>query len=95
MNKIPTNRLGFAFGITGAAFYLACTIFMVIVPATTVVWFSNSLLHGVDGSSIMRESIPIGQSVGGVLSTYAGSWIFGVLAACLNKYGLSGKSEHE
>jgi len=56
-------RLGIEFGITGALFYVACIVLMSAVPHESVIWLSNSVLHGVDIHSIMRDGVPLGQTL--------------------------------
>jgi hypothetical protein len=81
-------RFGIALGAAGAIFYVGCMIFMATAPMDSVIWLSNSLLHGVDVKSILRESVPLPQSIVGILSTFAGGWLFGSLTACIYNYGL-------
>ena len=88
MQKLAPIRFGVAMGIAGSAFYTACMVFMAIAPADSVTWFFNSLLHGVDITAIIRDSVPFPQSLAGIVSTFAGGWIFGALTACLYNIGL-------
>ena len=92
MQKMSPIRLGAACGIAGAVFYVACMIFMATVPVDSVTWISNSLLHGVDNKSIMRESVPLPQSLVGILTTFAGGVIFGSLVAWFYNFGLGRKT---
>jgi hypothetical protein len=92
MQKLSPLRFGVAIGAAGTLFYAACMVFMATVPMETVTWFSNSLLHGVDIKSIMRESVPLPQTIVGILSTFVGGLIFGSLSACLYNFGLKPKS---
>ncbi len=92
MQKLSPLRFGVAVGIAGSVFYVACMIFMAIVPSETVIWLSNSLLHGVDITTIMRESVPLRQSAAGILSTFAGGWLFGSLTAWLYNFGFGENS---
>lgn len=87
MNKLSPGRFGIAIGTAGAIFYVGCMIFMAIAPMDSVTWLSNSLLHGVDVKSIMRDSVPLSQSLVGVLCTFAGGWIFGAVSACIYNFG--------
>ncbi len=58
MQKLSPLRLGVAFGAASVVFYVGCMIFMAMVPSESVAWISNSVLHGVDVTSVMRESVP-------------------------------------
>lgn len=89
MQKLSPLRLGIAFGVAGAVFYVGCMIFMRIAPNDSVVWLSNSVLHGVDIATIMRSEVPIAQSLTGICLTAIGGLIFGMLSACLYNVGLN------
>ena len=93
MQKLSPIRFGVALGIVGSIFYVACMIFMATAPPDAVTWFSNSLLHGVDIKSIMRESVPLAQSLVGIVSTFVSGWIFGAVTAWIYNLGLGNKSD--
>lgn len=92
MQKLSPIRFGIAIGIAGAVFYLGCIIFMAVTPRESVVWFSNSLLHGADISTVMRESVPWPQSVVGILSTFIGGMLFGSISACIYNAGMGSRN---
>ena len=95
MQKLSPVRFGVAVGASGALFYVACMIFMATAPMETVTWISNSLLHGVDIKSIMRESVPLSQSIVGILSTFVGGLIFGSLTARIYNFGMGKSAAHD
>ncbi len=95
MQKLSPMRFGIAIGVAGAILYIVCMIFMAVVPNENVVWFSNSLLHGVDIKSVMRESVPLLQSLVGIGSTFVGGLIFGSLSACLYNFGLGSNASSD
>ena len=86
-NPVSAPRLGVAFGGTGVIFYLACILVMSAVPRATTIAFSNSLLHGIDVTSILREHVPLGEVLLGIVSTFVLGWFAGALIAGL--YNLS------
>ena len=53
------KKMGLAFGLTGALLYLGCMLVMATAGHDNSIKFFNSLLHGLDVSSIMRTSVPI------------------------------------
>ena len=73
--------LGLAFGATGLAFYLGCMLTMATVPKESAVTFFNSLLHGIDVGPILKTSVPPGQVVLGLVTTFILGWFAGVLIA--------------
>ena len=70
MNTINIKRFGLAFGLTGAVLYLGCIILMATVGLEVSVKFFNSLLHGLDTSSIIRMQIPWWESLIGLVETF-------------------------
>ena len=93
MQKLSPLPLGVAFGAAGAVFYIGCMIFMATATGDAVAWISNSVLHGVDVTSVMRESIPFGQSLFGILLTFIGGFAFGALSASIYNVFVRARSE--
>lgn len=79
--SLSLRRTGLAFGATGVTFYLGCMLTMATVPHEQAVVFFNSLLHGVDVGPVLRESVPAGEIVLGLISTFALGWLGGALLA--------------
>ena len=67
--------------LTGAILYLGCMLVMATVGHSGTVTFFNSLLHGVDISSIIRKSIPLWEAGVGIVETFILSWLVGVCVA--------------
>ncbi len=83
MNHINVKKFGLAFGLTGALFYLGCMTLMLTVGHDGTVKFFNSLLHGLDVSSILRLEIPLWEAGVGVAQTFILSWLIG---ACIGGF---------
>ncbi len=79
MDKINSSRLGYAIGITGVVFYLGCVILMTVAGQDGTSWFFNSILHGLDVSTISQMHVPIGLSITGIILTFILGWIAGYL----------------
>lgn len=79
MQTINSNRLGLALGLTGVILYLACMCLMLIAGKDGTIWFFNSILHGLDVSSVSRMSVPFGQTIAGILLTFGLGWVTGFL----------------
>ncbi|CAN5360682.1 hypothetical protein BH09BAC6_BH09BAC6_00940 [soil metagenome] len=77
---INVKKLGLAFGLTSALLYLACMIVMATVGHANTVTFFNSLLHGLDVSSIIRSDVPLGEAGIGMVETFIIGWLIG---ACI------------
>ncbi len=80
-NAINARRLGVAVGSTGVLFYLACILTMSTAPRDKAILFFNSLLHGIDVTPILREHVPIGEVLLGIVSTFVLGWFAGALIA--------------
>lgn len=74
--KIVAKKFSIAVGAAGIVFYLGCMLIMWILGSKGTVYFFNSILHGIDVSSILQVSYPITQIFTGMLFTF----ILGALA---------------
>jgi hypothetical protein len=89
MNKIDIKRFGLAFGLTGAILYLGCVILMATVGHDGSVKFFNSILHGLDTSSIIRMDVPLWEAFIGLIETFILAWLVGACIACF--YNITAK----
>jgi hypothetical protein len=80
-STINVKRFGFAVGITLALLYLGCMIVMLTVGHEGFVKFFNSLLHGLDVSTIMRMNVPIWEGLIGIAETFILGWLIGACIA--------------
>lgn len=81
--KLNIKKLGLATGLTGALFYLGCMVVMLTVGHEGSVKFFNSLLHGLDVSTIMRMDIPLWEAGLGIVQTFILGWLVGACIASL------------
>lgn len=88
MEKISIKRLGIAVGSAGAILYLGCILLMITVGREGTIWFFNSLLHGLDTSSIIRMNVPVWQALLGIVQTFILGWLIGALIASVYNIGL-------
>ncbi len=77
MNTLNSNKLGVALGTAGIVLYLGCMCLMLIAGKAGTGWFFNSILHGLDVSSITRVGVPLGQTIVGMILTFTLGWITG------------------
>lgn len=82
MNKLSIPRFGFAVAAACTIAYVGCVFVMMTVPQETAIKFFNSLMHGVDVTTIMRWDMPIWETVLGTIETFVFGWLFGALIAC-------------
>jgi hypothetical protein len=86
MTIIPRG-LGLAFGLTATVFYIGCVITLAATPHDKAIIFFNSLLHGVDVTSILKTSMPVSQMIFGIITTFILAWFAGAMTAVF--YNLS------
>jgi hypothetical protein len=81
--KLNVKKLGFAAGLTGALLYLGCIFVMFTAGHEGSVAFFNSLLHGLDVSTIIRMDIPLWEAGLGIIQTFILGWLVGACIAAL------------
>lgn len=81
MNKLEVKNLGLAFGVAFSVFYLACIAMMAILGQETTVFVFNSLMHGLDTTTIIRMEVPIWDTIVGLILTFLLGWVMGALIA--------------
>ena len=88
---INPKGLGLAFGLTATIFYIGCVITLAATPHDKAILFFNSLLHGIDVTSILKTSMPVSQMIFGVITTFILCWFAGAMTAVF--YNLSVKDK--
>ncbi len=81
MTSIDIKRFGLAWGITGALLYVGCAFIMMTAGRDGVVFFFNSLFHGVDFAAVLRTDMPWWEMVLGILETFIFGWLVGATIA--------------
>lgn len=81
MYRLNVKKLGFAFGLTGALIYLGCMIVMSTAGREGTIDFFNSLLHGLDTTSIIRMDVPLWEAGLGTIQTFILGWLVGACIA--------------
>ena len=89
---INPKGLGLAVGLTATVFYIGCVITLAATPHDKAVIFFNSLLHGVDVTSILKTSMPVSQMIFGVITTFILGWIAGAMTAVFYNLSVKDKS---
>ena len=92
MNHINIRKLGSAFGITGALLYFGCTLTMLILGHDSTVNLFNTLLHGLDVSSIIRMNISFVEVLTGLVQTFILCWLIGACIAGIYNISFNKKS---
>lgn len=87
METMNVKRAGLAFGFTGALLYVGCALLMMMAGSAGTVKLFNSLLHGLDVSSIVRMGVPLMESLLGLVGTFLLGWLIGACIARIYNMG--------
>ena len=88
MQNINVKTFGFAVALTIALVYAACVVVMSVAGPQTSISFFNSLMHGIDGSAIMRKTpMPFSEAVIGIAEWFVIGWLFGASVAAIYNAG--------
>ena len=88
MNRLSVLRSAFALAAVSALLYLGCMFVMLTVPKEAVIRFFNSIMHGVDFTSIMRWDMPWWEAVIGVIEIFILGWLVGAAFSAFYNLGL-------
>ncbi|MEX2382004.1 MAG: DUF5676 family membrane protein [Opitutales bacterium] len=83
-------RFGFATGTAGAIFYLGCVLVMLFAGRQEMVFFFNSLFHGLDVEPLLKLDVGFGVALFGLVNTFGIGWLFGATVASLYNLFASG-----
>lgn len=79
--SINYKKLGLAVGLTFALLYAGCMLIMLIAGHEGSIEFFNSLLHGIDVTTIMRMDMPMWEAVVGMIEFFVLGWLIGACIA--------------
>lgn len=88
MEAIKIKRFGAACGITSALLYLGCVFVMWTVGKEGSILFFNSLMHGIDVTSIIRTDMPWWEMAMGLAEIFIIGWLTGATIASIYNFGL-------
>lgn len=88
--NIDIKRFGLAWGLTGALLYIGCAVVMMAAGKQGLIFFFDSLFHGIDISPILRTNMPFWEMVLGTLETFIFSWLIGAAIASIYNMSMRG-----
>ncbi len=88
MEIINIRRFEMACGVTFALLYLGCVLVMWTVGKEASILFFNSLMHGIDVTSIIRTHMPWWEMVMGVVEIFVLGRLTGATIASIYNFGL-------
>ena len=86
MGVIKVKKLGLAVGLTCAILHLGCALVVAITSREQAILFFNTLLHGLDVSSILRTQISTAEMVYGVIQIFVLGWLVGATIASIYNF---------
>lgn len=88
MDRINIKRFGMAWGITSSLLYLGCMLVMRSVGKEGSILFFNSLMHGIDVTTIIRMNMPWWEMLMGIIEIFIIGWLIGATIASIYNWGL-------
>lgn len=83
MGAINVKKFGFAVGLTFAVLRLGCIIvFALLTPEQAIAYF-NTLIHGIDVTSILRTEMSVQSMVYGLIQIFILGWLTGASIASI------------
>tara|TARA_R110000868_G_scaffold340678_1_gene601359 strand:- start:653 stop:895 length:243 start_codon:yes stop_codon:yes gene_type:complete len=73
--------------------YIGCALVMMTVSQDVAIHFFNSLMHGIDVTTIMRWDMPWWEMIVGVLEIFILGWLFGAIIAVFYNVGVKETKE--
>lgn len=83
MGVINVKKMGLAVGLTAAFLHLGCVIVILFTSRENTISFFNSLLHGLDVTSILRMDMPAKEMVYGFIQIFVLGWLAGASIASI------------
>ena len=71
METLNPNKIGLSLSLTFGALYILCFVLFAVIPKEWVIALANSLMHGIDVSTIVTQTKSIGSVILGLIS-----WLF-------------------
>ena len=86
MDVINVRKMGFAFGLTFAMLHWACVSVVLFTSREQTIAFFNSLLHGLDVTSILRTEMSAGEMTYGFFQIFVLGWLIGASIASIYNF---------
>ncbi len=86
MGVINVKRFGFAVGLTFSLLHLGCVSVLLFTSKETAIAFFNSLLHGLDVTSILRTDMSAQKMTYGFVQIFVIGWLTGASIASIYNF---------
>lgn len=85
-HRLSVTSLGLAPGLVFTFLYAASMIIVMSGPREIVIDSFNSILHGIDVTTIMRWEMPWLEMLIGIIEIFILSWLIGATIAAIYNY---------
>ena len=86
MDVIKVRRFGIAWGMTFTIIYVSSIILFLIAGHEGVVFVLNSIIHGVDFSSILRHDMAASEMTIGIVEVFVIGYLMGATIASIYNF---------
>lgn len=86
MGVINVKKFGLAVGLTFVILRLGCVIVLLTTTREQAVLFFNTLLHGLDVSSILRTEMSTLEMIYGIIQIFILGWLTGASIASIYNF---------
>ncbi len=93
MGAINIKRFGLAVGLTLVFLRLGCIIVFLMTTREQAVVFFNTLLHGIDVSSILKTEMSVLEMIFGLIQIFVLGWLTGATIASIYNFSCNKKTE--
>ena len=91
MEAINIKRFSLAFGVTSVLLYAGCVFVMFTAGREETIRFFNSLMHGIDVTSIIRMRMPLWEMAMGLVEAFILGWLVGAAIAAVYNFSCGEK----
>lgn len=88
MGVINVKKFGLAVGLTMFAFRLGCILVFSLTTREQAIAFSNTLLHGVDVTPILRSEMTVQEMAYGLIQIFILGWLAGASIASIYNFSV-------
>ncbi len=86
MGVINVKKFGLAVGLTLALLHLGCVSVVLLTSKDTTIAFFNSLLHGLDVTTILRTEMSAREMIYGFVQIFILGWLTGASLASIYNF---------
>ena len=86
MGVMNAKKLGLAVGLTFALLHVGCVMVVALTSREITIAFFNSLLHGLDVTSILRTEMSTQEMTYGFFQIFILGWLIGASIASIYNF---------